>query len=152
MANRDDHKTDARDMVLYFLDQIVDQLMDSGEASDDINNDYQDGDAYHHETHVDKAYSIREAAELLDELTEFQQDDDGLWEGLSPRDAISAQAAYTYGNAVASAWTNLIRDINQSEEIETLLEAEKPVRATIESAVRAIVAGDVPKIEMESSP
>lgn len=105
-------RDDARDTVENFINEIVEQLFDSGEASDDLNNDYPDGDSWHNENHVDKSYTLLEAANLLNQLSSVEEDDDGLWEGQSPHDAISTQAAYTYGNAVYSEWSDFIREIN----------------------------------------
>lgn len=110
-------RSDAADMVEYFVDEIVEQLVDSGEASDDFNNDYPEGDSYHHEQHVDKAYTLTEAAAILDQLSRHEESDEGLWDGLAPREAISCQAAYTYGNAVAYEWSNLIALINTDPQI-----------------------------------
>jgi hypothetical protein len=107
-------KSDATDTVLNFQDEILDQLLSTGEASDDLYNDYPNGDSYHHESHVDKWYHLTEAAELLDELRDYEETDYGLWEGQAPRDAISTQAAFTYGNAVLSLWHDLIGEINDA--------------------------------------
>jgi len=103
---------DAADTVRNFADEILEQLLDDGEASDDLLNDYPNGDAWHHECHVDKEYSLIDADTLIDQLMEFEETDSGLWEGLEPRRAIAAQAAYTYGNAVYSEWRELIEKIN----------------------------------------
>ena len=116
MSYYQDAQEDAADFVLNFKDEVLEQLLDKGEASDDFLNDYPNGDAYHHETHVDKWYSLTEAAEVLDSLSDFTETDSGLWQGLEPRDAISAQAAYTYGNAVYSMAVNLIAEINDQAE------------------------------------
>ncbi len=107
-----DSQDDARETVLEYIDAIVEQLEESGEASDDLYNDYSNGDVWHHECHVDRWYSLTEAAELLDQFCDHTETDNGLWEGLKPRQAISCQAAYTYGNAVYSEWTYLISRIN----------------------------------------
>lgn len=114
-------KEHARDMVNEFLDQIIEQLIADGEASDDYNNDYPDGDAYHHQQHVDKEYSLLEAAELLDQLQEHEETDNGLWDGLEPRRAVCAQAAYTYGNAVSAEWMELIKSINADDDVQEIL-------------------------------
>jgi hypothetical protein len=103
---------DAADTVRNFADEILEQLLDDGEASDDLLNDYPNGDAWHHECHVDKDYSLIDAATLIDQLMDFEETDSGLWEGLEPRRAIAAQAAYTYGNAVYNEWRELIEKIN----------------------------------------
>ena len=94
--------TDAKNMALNFLEDIVESYVDNdGKASTDLFNDYPSGDEYHHEGHVDNEYDLTEAAMLLDQLSNFEETDSGLWEGLEPRKAISAQTAYTYGNAVS---------------------------------------------------
>ena len=113
---RDEARNDAKETISNFEEEILEQLHDKGEASDDLLNDYCNGDAWHHENHVDKSYRLTEAAELLDELSDCEETDSGLWEGLAPRDAISAQAAYTYGNAVYSEFQDLIREINSDAE------------------------------------
>lgn len=131
MSYREDAASDAAETVHNFEDEILEQLLDKGEASDDLNNDYPNGDAWHHECHVDKDYSLQEAADLLDDLSEHEETDSGLWEGLEPRRAIAAQAAYTYGNAVYSEWRDLIEKINDEasdiieEYDEKVAEAEK---------------------------
>lgn len=104
---------DAKMMVVEFSDQIVEKLIDDGEASDDLNNDYSNGDSYHHESHVDRSYTLLEAAKLLDQLSQFEETDRGLWEGQEPREAVVTQAAYTYGSAVYSEWTDFIKTINE---------------------------------------
>lgn len=63
------------------IDTRVEQLVESGEASDDLLNDYPNGDSYHHESHVDRSYSVTEAAEILDAYSDYEETDSGLWEG-----------------------------------------------------------------------
>lgn len=122
MSYRDNAQSDAREMVENFVDEIVDQLIDKGEASRDLFNDYDNGDSYHHESHVDRDYDLSEAAELLQELSDHEETDSGLWQGLEPRRAISCQATYTYGNAVLAFWQDLIQQINSDGIISDLLE------------------------------
>lgn len=105
-------ESDAWDMAEKFVEEMIDQWCESGEISDDILNDYSGGDRYHHDTHVDKSYGLSEAAELLDQLGEYEETDEGLWDGLKPRDAISAQAAYTYGNAVYDEFSDVVEILN----------------------------------------
>ena len=116
MSDYQDAKEDAAYFVLNFKDEVLEQLLNKGEASDDFLNDYPGGDSYHHETHVDKWYNLSDAAEVLDSLSEYEETDRGLWEGLEPREAIGAQAAYTYGNAVYSLAVDLIEDINRQAD------------------------------------
>ena len=58
-------------------------------------------------------YSLIDAATLIDQLTNFEETDSGLWEGRNPEGSHQrVQAAYTYGNAVYNEWRELIEKIN----------------------------------------
>ncbi len=105
---------DAANLILdYFIDEIIDQIIENGEASNDINNDYYNGDGIFHEVITDRPYNMSEAAELLSQLYRYKEEDTGLWEGETDVDQIAEiQAAYTYGNAVWENWADLISDIN----------------------------------------
>jgi hypothetical protein len=105
---RDEARTDAWAMAEEFVDEMCEQWQRGSEVSNDLFNDYPNGDEYHHSNHVDKDYNLTEAAALLSELSDYEEDDNGLWEGLEPRRAIAAQAAYTYGNAVYDLWRSLV--------------------------------------------
>lgn len=137
----DEAKSDAAETVRNFMDVIVYRLMDGEKVSDDLYNDYPDGDSYHHENHVDKAYSLTEADEILDTLSEYEETDDGLWIGQAPREAISTQAAYTYGNAVYGMWQKFIKDINKHDfdadapDGESERDKQKRIEATIENDI-----------------
>ena len=113
---RQEAEDDAANLVLeYFMDEIVDQLIDKGEASADINNDYDNGDGIFHEVITDRSYHMTEAAELLSQLYEYAEEDAGLWEGETDIDRIAEiQAAYTYGNAVYSEFIDIVEDINDN--------------------------------------
>ncbi len=111
---RKEARADAVSTVENYEDEIAEKIFDDGEASDDLLNDYGHGDSYHHERHVDKYYDLSDAAEVLDELSDFEETDTGLWEGLAPREAIGAQAAYTYGAAVYSFFQDLIKEVNDA--------------------------------------
>jgi hypothetical protein len=106
---------DAKEFAQHLLEQIIEQLVDGGEASDDYNNDYLGADRYFNESYVDRSYSLQESAELLHELRDFEETDNGLWEGLQPEDAIASKAVYTYGNAVGMIFRSLIEEINEYE-------------------------------------
>jgi hypothetical protein len=112
---RQEAQDDAKAMAMHYLDEMVEMLCGGDDVSTDILNDYTSGDSYHQEAHVDKAYSLLEAAELLDELQEYTETDSGLWSRLAPREAIARQARYTYGNAVISAWRRIVEEINEDD-------------------------------------
>lgn len=140
-------RDDARRMVENFLDEIVEQLLGKGEASDDYNNDFDDGDSYHHENHWDRSFDLLEASELLDQCSDYEETDGGLWQGRKPREAISAQAAFTYGNTVAHFWSEYIKEINKDEEVATILNDaredemdEDKIGALVASRVKELVA------------
>lgn len=126
---------DAKRMIEEFRDQIVEKLIDSGEASSDFNNDYAGGDRWHHETHVDRWYSLQEAAQLLSDLHRHKETDSGLWDGDEPEQAIAVQAAFTYGNAVASEWSDLIEEINDKwGEVSPALDLLESAYSALEEA------------------
>ena len=102
----------AWDIADNFSDEIV-EMAARGEISDDLFSDYPNGDGYHHENFVDRAYSLQEASEILSQHYDNRETDNGLWHGLEPEDAISAQAAYTFGNAVSYAFNRFVEDLNE---------------------------------------
>lgn len=115
---------EARDLIRdNFISEIVDFIMDEGEASSDINNDYANGDSIFHETIVDRDYDAEEAMELLHELSAFEEDDSGLWEGKDWEDILRIKAAYTFGNAVHDEFETLIATINEIDLDEAIKEA-----------------------------
>ncbi len=116
----------ARDLIRdNFISEIVDLIMDEGEASSDINNDYANGDGIFHETIVDTDYDAKEAMELLHELSSFEEDDSGLWEGKDWEDILRIKAAYTFGNAVNDEFETLIATINEIDLDELIKQAVK---------------------------
>jgi hypothetical protein len=106
---------DAQDLIReYFIDEIVQALVDGSEVSSDMYNDYDNGDGIFHETINDRYYHRTDAMELLDELYEHEETDSGVWERLDWEGVIQAKAAYTYGNAVMSEWNDIIENINSN--------------------------------------
>lgn len=106
----------AVDALSHYEDSILELLVDEGWASQCI-SDYDDGDSYHHETHVDKSYGVEEAVKLLADLSEHEETDSGLWEGQDWERVLDAKAAYTYGNAVYWKFHELIGEINDEYEL-----------------------------------
>jgi hypothetical protein len=105
---------DALDMMDNFEDEIIEQLNTTGEASDDVNNDYSGGDEYHNSSHVDRSYGLLESAHILSQLSDYEADDSGLWEGVDdPERALEVKVAYTYGNAVMGEFQDLIKELNE---------------------------------------
>lgn len=119
MSNTD-YRNDAReiaaDLVDESVDEIVQQLLESGEA-EKFDSDY--SESYMHER-CDQEYSLLEAATLLDELSEYEETDNGLWEGCEPRRAVEVQAAFTFLAAARSFFYDLIEEINDDSEVEDL--------------------------------
>lgn len=124
-----DARRDAAATADNFIEEIVEMLVDSGEASDDLMNSYPGGDSWHHENHTDKDYDLTEAAELIRDLRENVETDKGLWESLEPDRAIIAQAAYTYGNAVYAQFQRLVERINDGYDFLTIDLDEKEKEA-----------------------
>jgi hypothetical protein len=118
---------DAKEFIENFIEEIIDQLISDGSASTDLNNDYDNGDAFIHETYTDRDYNLQEAAKLLHDLTDYEETDSGLWEGQEPRQAVATQAAFTYSSAVTSVIIDIIKSINDDEEIGDILKEYEDV-------------------------
>ncbi len=112
--------SDARDTVQNFIDEILEMLNDDGKASDDLLNDYPNGDSYHHKSHTDHYYDLQESAAILDQLSEYEETDSGLWEGLGMKEALASCAAFTYARAVYCQWQSLIEKIK--DEADTIID------------------------------
>lgn len=115
---------EAKDFIVdCLLDEILNQFIEDGEIGTDIRNDFDDGDSAFHETIVDRSYSTEEAIDLIDDLSDYEETDSGLWEGQDWDDILSTKAAFTYGNAVYDKASNLIewiRDDTDMDEIDRL--------------------------------
>lgn len=79
---------------------------------------------YHFETNIDRDWTLLEAAQILEQLP--NETDQGLWEGLSPHDAVRAQAAYTFGNAVWLVAEETLEDLQSSPEVNNLINQNSP--------------------------
>lgn len=143
VETRQDYRKSAQDdaynMAEYFAEQIAEQIAESGKASDDINNDYPHGDSYHHENNVDHYYDLQEAAELLDQLSDYEETDSGLWEGQEPRKAIATQAAFTYGQAVWEMWSDVIKEINEAADADNWSNDGKAKAGAIQKKVESFI-------------
>lgn len=126
----DNNFDDAKEFLNEFIDQVIEQLLEDGEVSSDVNNDYDGGDSYFHDSFVgNKSYSLSEAAAVLEEYDDYEETDSGLWEGLAPREAVEAQAVYTYSNAVRGAITEIVDEINSSDEVTKILDKIEEIKS-----------------------
>ncbi len=140
---------DAKSICDEYFDQLLEDYINDGECSDDLNNNYGSGDSFFHESFVDKDYDLQESAEILDQLRRYEETDSGLWEGRPPREAIAAQAAYTYGNAVYCLWREIIKEINGDDTLEELREEYEGVEEAMEEEMPG--CSDEPDYDIELS-
>jgi hypothetical protein len=104
---------DAWDMVDNFFDEILEQAIVEP-VSNDLFNDYESGDSYHCENNQPSLHNLVEAAEILDQLDDYEESDWGLWESYTdPKEAVCIQASYTVANAVMHYWGEIIKEINE---------------------------------------
>lgn len=113
-------KEDAIDFIDELTDEIVEQFLSDGEIGEDIRNDFAHGDSLFHETIVDRWYSPEDAIMLLSNLHEWEETDEGLWEGQDWEEIISMKAAWTYGNAVYEFATDVINQIRDAIDMDEL--------------------------------
>jgi hypothetical protein len=115
-----DYEREARNDAVSFFDEykdvMVDALVNGGKVSDDLYNDYSNGDGFIHETYTDKWYDLRDAVDVLEDLDRYEETDSGLWDGQGMKEALGTCAAYTYCNAVVSFIQEAIGTINDNCE------------------------------------
>ena len=117
-------KADARNILSDHIEEIAKMLIDDGEASTDLYNDYDDMDSRISESD-DYWRNPEEAIETIDELSEFEEEDSGLWEGCSDyREILNAIAHYTYTNALYNEIESMIESINDTIDSDTITEIE----------------------------
>lgn len=151
--NYTEAQSDARETALNYFDEIVEQILESGEADKDLRDDkiYPNGDEWHHSNHVDKDLDLLEAAQILQDYGEYEETDDGLWEGLEPVKAVICQACFTYGNAVWSMWELLIDEINDDRGLFELGGERQAIKTEIEEVENEASKDDnidpLPKLE-----
>jgi hypothetical protein len=120
-------KRDANDIISDYIEEIAKMLIDDGEASTDLYNDYNDMDSQISESD-DYWRNPVEAIETIDELSEFDEEDSGLWDRSSDyRDILNAKAHYTYTNAVYHEIESMIESINDTIDSDTITKIEDQI-------------------------
>lgn len=84
-------RSDTGDFVNEYFDDFLQSVKD-GEKADF--HDYIDGDNKLHE-HIDQYLDLREAVDILEQC-ENEETDSGLWEGLPPKEAVTAMAFWSF--------------------------------------------------------
>ena len=122
---------DANDIISDYIEEIAKMLIDDGEASTDLCNDYNDMDSRISESD-DYWRNPEEAIETIDELSEFEEEDSGLWDGSSNyRDILNTIAHYTYTNALYHKIESMIKSINDTIDDDTITEIEDQITKEI---------------------
>jgi len=120
-------KADAQDIISNYIEEIAKMLIDDGEASTDLCNDYNDMDSRISESD-DYWRNPEEAIETIDELSEFEEEDSGLWDGSSNYgDILNTIAHYTYTNALYAEIESMIESINDTLDSDTITEIEEEI-------------------------
>ena len=109
MNYQKDVDNEARDFFLDHEEMIVTALTDDVEWD---RNDIDDLDERFFETVTDRAYTLHDAAYIVEEC-ENEETDTGLWEGQQPEDAIKTKAAFSFANDV---WFECKRLYGELEE------------------------------------
>lgn len=124
-------KADAQDIISNYIEEIAKMLIDDGEASTDLYNDYNDMDANISESDS-YGHNPSDAIEIIDELSEFEEEDSGLWEGCRDYgEILSAIAHYTYTNALYHEIESMIESINDIIDSDAITEIEEEITKEI---------------------
>jgi len=120
-------KADAQDIISDYIEKIAEMLIDDGEASTDLYNDYYDMDSRISESD-DYWRNREEAIETIDELSEFEEKESGLWKECGDyRDILNAIAHYTYINALYHEIKSMIENINDTLDSDTITDIEDQI-------------------------
>lgn len=118
---------DAKDILYDYIEEIAQMLIDDGEASTDLYNDYDGMDERVSESD-DYWRNPEDVIKVIDELSEFEEEDSGLWEGSdSYRDILNTIAHYTYTNALYHEIESMIESINDTLDNDTITEIEEQI-------------------------
>jgi hypothetical protein len=95
-----DYDNDVQEDAVGFLEDHEDEFKEAIKDGTDFDiNDISCLDTSFHESITDRAYSLTDAAYII-EHCENEETDSGLWEGQQPEDAISTKAAFSYSRDV----------------------------------------------------
>ena len=113
-----DYRKDARELAVEFAREykaaILDRFQSYGETTDP--DEY--SDSWLMESAEEPASSPADCVELLDELDEYEETDEGLWIGAkSWRDILRAIAYYTYQNAAGAFARDLLAELVSELEL-----------------------------------
>lgn len=106
-------ENEALDAIEHFKDEIVGEIVDrgSGDAPIEISS-Y--SESYVNEHVCDKSVYPKDAIELLETLSDYEEDPGYLNWGEDWREALSQLAAFTFSNAVSHRFTELMEDLNRA--------------------------------------
>ena len=120
-------KADAQNIISNYIEEIAKMLIDDGEASTDLYNDYNNMDANISESDS-YGHNPSDAIEIIDELSEFEEEDSGLWGGCRDyREILSAIAHYTYTNALYAEIESMIESIDDTLDSDAITEIEEEI-------------------------
>jgi hypothetical protein len=111
----------ARYILKDFIDEIADDAFEDGEIASDP-SDVDGLDRRMSEERGNQSYGLADAAQVLQELSDYEETDEGLWEGQAPEEAICTKACYTFDNAVRNMIDEQFSDWRSNDEITEVLE------------------------------
>jgi len=118
---------DAKEILSNYIEEIAEMLIDNGEASTDLYNDYPSMDERVSESD-DYNRNPTDAIEVIEDLSEFEEEDSGLWEGsTSYSDILSTIAHYTYTNALYHEIESMIENTNDTLDSDAITKIEDQI-------------------------
>jgi len=141
---RQEAEEDAKNAIEDYLDEIVEQLVDGESAEDDLEYYNQD------RSHYDQSFSLRQAADVLDDLSRYEETDRGLWDSLeTPEEMVQVKASFTYGNAVAAMFSDEMKTVNS--DLSDVLEALGDDQSLLHSTLRSLEERGAPLNEIQEA-
>ena len=124
-----DYYDEVRKEAVDFIEEVMDEVAESLKNGEDYLLDGDVEDRFF-ECVTDRSYTLSDAAFVIDHSNNVETDS-GLWEGMPPKEAIEAQAAFTFSNDVHSKVEEIYEDLkstyddNYGEVYDDLMERHK---------------------------
>lgn len=116
---------EAKDIMKYYLDDIVDNMVTS--TCLDLRDNQLDSKLNTHlnENYNYKEFTFQESCEILEELEDFEETDKGVFMAKNDmKQSFKKCAVYTYQNVVKDQIGELVTKINSDFDIQEMAETE----------------------------
>lgn len=116
---------EAKDMMKYFMDDIVEIMLEN--IALDLRHNRLDAKMDQHltENYNYKSFTLKESCDILEELSDYEETDSGAFMKKNDmKKSLQSCAVYTYQNGVKYQIGQLVEEINEDFAIQEMAETE----------------------------